>query len=131
MNCFEKNSKYFLFAFRIIIGFLFFSHGAQKLLGIFGGTAIATINLFWFAGLIEILVGLGIFFGVLTRIAAMGGAVQMLVAYFMIHSSWESIHPLTNGGELSLLFFTSFLVLTAFGGGIWTLEKAIFKKELV
>lgn len=116
--------------FRIILGFLFFSHGAQKLFGWFGGTAISSVNLFWFAGLIEFLVGLGVFFGLFTRLAALGGAIQMVVAFIKVHLP-SHIHPLMNGGEAAVLFFAAFLVLLAFGPGTCSLGALIFKKEVL
>lgn len=116
--------------FRIIVGFVFFSHGAQKLFGWFGATAVPTINLFWFAGLIEILVGLGIFFGVLTRLAAVVGLIEMIVAFFMAHIP-SGIHPLINKGEPALLFIAAFLILVSYGAGRLSLERGLFKKELL
>jgi uncharacterized membrane protein YphA (DoxX/SURF4 family) len=36
----EGKEEYFYFAFRVLIGFLFFQHGAQKLFGLFGGKSV-------------------------------------------------------------------------------------------
>ena len=45
--------------FRIAIGFLFFSHGAQKLFAWFGGSGPVPMgSLFWWAGVIEVVVGI-------------------------------------------------------------------------
>ncbi len=129
----EKNGLYFYFVFRVFVGLLFAQHGAQKLLGWFGGVgpdggSVALFSLMGLAGVVEFFGGLLIALGVLTRLAALFGAVQMLAAYFMVHAG-KGIVPLQNGGELALLYFAAFLVLLAYGAGLWGLEKEVFKKE--
>jgi putative oxidoreductase len=54
----------------------------------------------------------------------------MLVALFMAHFP-KSILPIQNNGEPAVLFFTSFLVLLAYGSGKWSLGKKLFKKEIL
>ncbi|MBT7903654.1 DoxX family protein [Candidatus Woesearchaeota archaeon] len=126
-KCINNASPYLYSSFRIIIGVLFFLHGAKKLFGL-GGDPIGAINLFWFAGLFEVIAGLFLVFGFFSRIGGVLGAATMLVAYFMVHIK-NGLHPFTNGGELALVFFATFLVIIAQGNGIWSLEKAIWKKE--
>lgn len=125
---FKKHEAFFYFLFRITAGFLFFSHGYQKFGGLGGGTFPA-LSLMWFAGIIEIAVGLGIFFGVFTRLAALGGAIQMVVAYFKVHAA-QGLHPLINKGELAFLYFVIFLVILVYGAGKWSLGKVLFKKDV-
>jgi len=70
---------------RIIVGFTFACHGAQKLFGLFGGMHGATapmFSLFWFAGVIEFFGGLLIFLGLFTRPVAFLVCGEMAVAYF-------------------------------------------------
>ncbi|MEK6903950.1 MAG: DoxX family protein [Nanoarchaeota archaeon] len=126
---FKKHEGIFYFLFRITVGFLFFSHGYDKFGG-FGGTTFPAFSLMWLAGIIEIAVGLGIFFGVFTRLAALGGAVQMAVAYFKVHAA-GGLHPLINKGELALLYFVIFLIILIYGAGKWSLGTALFKKEVL
>ena len=130
VSAFKKSGPVLYFIFRILVGFLFFSHGAMKLFGWFGGTPIAAVNLFWVVGLAEILIGLGVFFGVLTRIAAIAGAIEMIVAYIVLHIG-TSVHPLLNIGESVVLFFVIFLILIIYGAGRVSLEKALFGRELI
>ena len=77
---------------RVVLGLVFFAHGAQKMLGWFGGFGFAgTMGFFtgsmhipaplaFLAIAAEFFGGLGLILGFLTRIAAFGIAVNMLVA---------------------------------------------------
>jgi len=81
---------------RLVLGVVFFAHGAQKMLGWFGGYGFhATIGFFGHLGMpapvaflvicIEFFGGLGLIVGLLTRIAALGIGVEMIGAIFMVH----------------------------------------------
>ncbi|MEK6839443.1 MAG: DoxX family protein [Nanoarchaeota archaeon] len=117
----NEHGGYFYFIFRVIVGLLFLLHGAQKF-GVFGGDVVAFGTLFWFAGAIELIVGTLVVVGLLTRWAALVGAVEMLVAYFMKHAS-QGWNPLTNQGEPALLFLATFLVLMIYGYERWGLDS--------
>ena len=134
MGLIEKyaNKDYFYFVFRVLVGLLFLQHGLQKIFGMFGGVGGNTVplmSLFGAAGLIELIAGAAIALGLFTRLAAFIAGIQMLVAYFMVHSP-NGLIPLVNQGELALLYFAAFLALKAYGAGKWSLEKALMKKEV-
>ncbi len=114
----EKHSEHFYLVFRVIIGALFFLHGTQKIPMILS----MNLNLFFFAGLIELVGGALLVLGLFTRYTALVTAVEMLVAYFTVHLS-GGLNPLTNKGEAALLFFAAFLVLLAYGAGKLSLDK--------
>lgn len=118
--------NWFYLIFRVLVGFMFFSHGAQKVLGIFGGTGASGLGLF--SGWIELIVGLLVLLGLFVRPAAFIGALEMLIAYFMAHAGKGAL-PIMNGGELAALYFAAFLPLVVYGAGKWSLEQALFKKE--
>jgi putative oxidoreductase len=118
---------YFYFVFRAMAGLLFLQHGLQKLLGMFGGTAAEFGTLFWTAGVIELLVGVTITLGILTRYAAVLGAVEMLGAYFLGHIK-NGFIPIMNKGELALLFFAAFLVIIVYGHKKWGLDGLVQKE---
>jgi len=129
----EDGENYFYSIFRIIISLLFFMHGAQKLFGWMGGidgngATPELASLAWFAGLIEVAVGLLVLLGVFTRIAATIGALEMIVAYFMVHLR-IGFNPLLNGGELALIYLVSFLIIIYYGAGKWSLEKSLSRTE--
>lgn len=115
--------------FRIIVGLLFLQHGMQKLFGLLGGTQAELFSLMGLAGIIEFFGGLAIALGLFTRLAAVIGALEMIVAYVMVHlpQGWA---PIQNQGELALLYFATFLVLLKKGSHAVSLEKALFKKEI-
>ena len=82
---------------RVVLGVVFFAHGSQKMLGWFGGYGFSgTMNFFendmhvpaafaFLAIAAEFFGGIGLLLGLLTRVAAFGITVNMLVAIFMVH----------------------------------------------
>ena len=69
---------------RLVIGLTYACHGSQKLLSIpGGGHGAAGIALI--AGFVELFAGLGIAFGLLTRLAAFLASGEMAIAYFMFY----------------------------------------------
>ena len=112
----KGNEDYFYFAFRVLVGLMFMQHGAQKLFGAFGGTAVQYISLFGLAGFIEFFGGLMIAFGLLTRLAAFFGIATMLGAWAIVHIP-KGFVPIVNGGELAAMFFAAFLVILVKGCG--------------
>ena len=134
MGLIEKyaNKDYFYFVFRVFVGLLFLQHGLQKLFGAFGGIGgqpVELISLFGLAGIIETFGGIAIALGLFTRLVAFVTAIEMAVAYFMVHIPIGAV-PLLNQGEPALLYFASFLVIMVYGAGKWSLEKALMKKEV-
>ena len=107
---------------RIIAGAAFFSHGAQKLFGWFGGMGPdgGTVDLmtrFGAAGVIEVVAGALILIGLVTRWAAFIASGEMAVAYFWMHASSGGPWWWENRGELVMLFSFIFLFFAAAGPG--------------
>ena len=127
-----KYSDYLYVIFRIGIGLLFLMYGVMKLFGLWGmpGGAAAFGTLVWYAGAAELLIGLALVSGVLTRLASLFGVIEMLVAYFMGHVSVGGLNPMVNQGAPALMFMLAFLVTLAYGAGKASLEQAVFGKEL-
>ena len=136
------DSDYATTILRLVLGVIFFAHGAQKMLGWFGGYGFSGTMAYFtgpahipavFAFLAiaaEFFGGLGLLFGFLTRIAAFGISVNMLVAIATVHSAagffmnWTG----TQKGEgfeyhLLVLAMTAFLMIR--GGGAFSLDRAI------
>jgi putative oxidoreductase len=122
-------SDWALTLLRIVAGFLFFCHGAQKMLGWFGDPGMpphgapAFPTLIWFSGVIELVGGALIALGILTRCAAFVASGEMAVAYFKAHFPHGWV-PLQNHGELAVLYCFVFLFLAAHGGGPHSLGRA-------
>ena len=114
---------------RMVFGFLFAFHGAQKLLGAFGGVdgngaTVELVSLMGLAGVIELVGGLMIMVGLLTSWAAFLASGEMAVAYFKVHfpqGGW----PIENGGELPALYAFAFLYIAARGAGPWSVDAAM------
>ena len=60
---------------------MFWQHGAQKMLGLFGGPAAAPFTLLWFVGVAEFVGAIAIALGFLTRPVSLILAVDMAVLY--------------------------------------------------
>src|SRR5882762_1680268 len=127
---------------RLVLGVVFFAHGAQKMLGWFGGPGFSgTMGLFtgylhipaalaFLAIAAEFFGGLGLILGFLTRIAALGIAINMVVAIALVHSSFGFFMNWTGAqkGEgyeyhLLTLAVTAFLVIR--GAGAFSVDRAI------
>ena len=122
MNEFLKNNEHhFHFIFRVVIGLLFVLHG----LGKWGAISSMSFNLFFFAGVIEIVGGAFVLLGLFTRVSALVCSLQMAYAFFVFHVFGKgfNLNPLTNGGEAALLFLVSFLVIAATGATSWSVQK--------
>lgn len=114
---------------RIVVGLLFFSHGAQKLFGWFG--ADGTAELFsraGIAGILEFFGGVMIMLGLFTRPVAFILSGQMAVAYFWVHQP-GGLFPWDNRGELAALYSWVFLLFATIGGGNFALDSIIGKKK--
>ena len=88
----------------------------------FGGTRVDYISLMGLAGGIETFAGLFIVLGLFTQTVAFIAAIEIAVAYFMVHMP-QGFAPLANSGEPAALFFAAFLALIAYGSGKWSLEN--------
>ena len=130
LSRFKVHSLTFL---RILVGFMFLQHGAQKLFGLlggFGGQEGATaplLSLMGFAGILEFFGGLAILLGLFTQPVAFILSGEMAVGYFMAHFP-RSFWPIVNRGETAVLYCLIFLLLATTGGGSLSLDS-LFKKK--
>ena len=115
--------------FRIVFGFLFLCHGAQKLFGAFGGEKVAIASLMGLAGIIEFFGGLLVMIGLLSRWAAFIASGMMAVAYFMAHFP-KGVLPIMNGGDAAVLYCFAFLYIAARGAGPWSVAAAMNRPDL-
>jgi putative oxidoreductase len=116
---------------RIVVGFLFACHGAQKLFGLLGGFGPSggtapLFSLMGLAGIIEFLGGLCMMLGWWTGSVAFIASGMMAVAYFQFHWKLQSglaFLPTVNKGELAVLYCFIFLYIACRGGVKWSLDK--------
>jgi len=126
---------------RITLSVVMFPHGAQKVLGWFGGHGFkASMKSFTNSGIPALLAllaiaaeffgPLGLAFGFLTRIAAFGIACVMLVAIVAVHWShgffmnWYG-NQKAEGFEYHLLVLGIAIALIIVGAGDWSLDSAL------
>lgn len=118
---------------RVIIGFLFAAHGAQKLLGFPAPSTQGTVqwmSLMGLAGGLELVGGVLILLGLFTRPTAFVLSGLMAVAYFMAHAP-QGFWPILNKGETAVLYCFTFLYLSAAGAGPWSLDHWIGQQRRV
>ncbi len=126
MKWLEKYSDETYALLRIVAGFMFLFHGAQKILGVLSEFHPAFGSQLWFGGLIELLAGLAIMIGFKTRVAAFLCSGEMAVAYIQYHWKLQfdaNFFPAINKGELAALYSFLFLYIACRGGVKWSVDK--------
>ena len=129
---------------RLILGGVFFAHGAQKALGWFGGYGFTgTMGFFtqqmhipavfaFLAICAEFLGGIGLAVGFLGRVAAFGILCDMLVAVWLVHFklgffiNWSGTKT-GEGYEYHLLAIAVALALMIKGSGALSIDRALSK----
>jgi putative oxidoreductase len=124
---------------RLVAGVVFFAHGAQKMLGWFGGYGFhGTMGFFthemhlpaalaFLAICAEFFGGLGLILGLLSRVAAFGVLCNMVVAVVLVHHTnglfmnWNGDQK-GEGFEYHLLAIAIFLALIVKGAGAYSLD---------
>lgn len=107
---------------RIVAGLAFAQHGAQKLFGLLGGTAVELTSQRGLAGVIEFVGGFLIAIGLFTSPVAFIASGQMAVAFFQAHLP-RGFWPIMNGGELAVLYCFIFLYFAAVGPGKLSIDS--------
>ncbi|MQA31076.1 MAG: DoxX family membrane protein [Luteitalea sp.] len=127
---------------RITLGVIFFAHGAQKVLGWFGGYGLkGTTAYFASTGLplavayavcfFEFLGGIGLMLGLLTRPAALAVIVVMIGAIAKVHwqhgffLNWELAPGKGHGLEANLAFIAMALACLVAGGGALSVDNIL------
>ena len=113
---------------RIVVGLLFACHGAQKLLGVFGGHGLPSSHLMLAGGIIELLGGALVALGLWARYAAFVASGEMAVAYFMVHAR-GGFWPILNKGELAVLYCFVFLYIASRGSGLLSVDALARRKR--
>jgi putative oxidoreductase len=126
-----------LLVLHVVVGVLFFAHGAQKLFGWFGGYGIGgTAGFFdqiglrpgrlhaWAAAFAETVGGILLALGLFTPIGAALVIAVMTAAVITVH--WEKGPFNTEGGyEFNLTLVTAVFALSGVGPGEWSLDNVL------
>jgi putative oxidoreductase len=127
---------------RIVLGLIFFAHGAQKMLGWYGGPGLAkTMRMFTeylhlpsvlaflvIAG--EFFSGIGLIFGLFSRVAALVIALTMVGAIATVHFryglflNWLGTQE-GHGIEYHLLAIALALVIVVKGAGALSVDRLV------
>ena len=133
------------FAARLALGIVMFPHGAQKVLGWYGGMGLsATFNAFRGMGMpaplivlifaAEFLGSLGLVLGLLGRVAAFGITALMLGAIAMVHGkfgffmNWMG-NQKGEGFEYHILALGLALAILIKGSGRWSLDRMLTREQ--
>lgn len=141
----KTNDSLSSFVARIVLGIVFFPHGAQKALGWFGGHGFSgTMGFFteqmhipalfaFLAIAAEFAGAIGLITGFLSRLAAFGIAANMVVATLFVHSAngffmnWSGDQK-GEGFEYHLLALGLALVVMIAGAGKWSIDSALSRR---
>ncbi len=139
---FSTANDFTLTILRLLLGIVFFAHGAQKMLGWFGGYGFhGTMGFFeqtmgipaplaFLAICAEFFGGLGLIVGLLSRIAAFGIICNMIVAVLTVHihngffMNWTGQQK-GEGFEYHLLAIAIGLVILIKGAGALSIDRAL------
>jgi putative oxidoreductase len=122
---------------RIVFGLMFTLFGTSKLFDwpITFGIPTGSWPV-WYAGVIELVTGLLILVGLITRIAAFIASGHMAVAYFWQHQP-HGLWPIVpqqmggNGGLDAILFCFAFFLLVFTGPGAYALDSVRTRRGVV
>jgi putative oxidoreductase len=141
MKLFQTVNDYTLTLVRLVLGIIFFAHGAQLALGWYGGNGwAASVAGFTAAGippvfaalaiLAEFLGGIGLIVGCLSRIAAFGIIATMTVAVLKVHlpnglfMNWSG-NQKGEGFEFHLLAIAIGIVVLVRGAGALSVDRLL------
>ncbi|MGH7461512.1 MAG: DoxX family protein [Longimicrobiales bacterium] len=114
---------------RIGAGLLFLCHGGQKLFGWFGGVpgmeggTVPLVSQLGLAAVLELVGGVLLILGLLTRPVAVILVLEMVAAYVIAHLP-RGLLPIMNDGEPAALYGLIFLFLAGNGAGPFSLDRA-------
>ena len=141
-NLMKTTDDFSLTLLRLVLGVVFFAHGAQKALGWFGGYGFSgTMGFFtqqmhipapfaFLAIAAEFLGSIGLLLGLLGRVAAFGITCNMVVAICMVHrhigffANWSGQQK-GEGYEYHLLAIAIALSIMIKGSGAFSADRAL------
>lgn len=117
---------------RIVASLIFLFHGTAKLFG-YPSTEMPMPpagSFLWVGGVLELVGGLLLLFGLFSRPVAFILSGEMAVAYWMFHAP-QSTFPVQNGGDAAILYCFVFLLIAAAGPGPWSLDASLGRRRVV
>lgn len=140
----QTGNEYSVTFCRLILGIIFFAHGAQKMLGWFGGFGFSgTVGLFtkmgmpaalaYFVIFVEFFGSLSMIFGLLSRLGGLGITALMLGAIMTVHihngfyMNWYG-NQKGEGFEYHLLVIALAVLIMVRGAGALSLDHFLSRK---
>jgi putative oxidoreductase len=114
---------------RVVLAFMYLSHGLQWIFGIFGQRAEVGSWPFFYAGVVEVICGPLILIGFLTPLAAFVASGEMAAAYWIAHYPRGSVFPIENGSEITVALCFGFLYIASRGGGAFSVDQLLEGRE--
>ena len=118
--------------YRIVAGLVFVTAGTTILFGFPPSPVpmppIPPMSQLWIGGVLEMVGGLLITIGFLTRPVAFLLAGEMAVAYFQAHAP-NGFFPVRNRGEVVVLFCFIFFYLFTTGAGPFSVDSALGRRR--
>ena len=141
----NTNNDFTVAILRLLVGAVFFAHGAQKMLGWFGGFGFTgTMGFFTHMGIpapfaflaiaAEFFGGLGLIVGFLARIGAFGIIGNMVVAVMMVHRqnglfmNWSG-NQKGEGFEFHILAVALLWLIVVKGSGALSVDRFLSEKR--
>jgi putative oxidoreductase len=139
---FDTPPAFSLLILRVVLGVIFFAHGAQKVLGWYGGHGLkGTVGFMASMGLpvpiaylvcfFEFLGGIGLIVGLLTRLAALAVAIVMVGAIATVHwkngffINWELSPGKGHGFEANLAYLAMTVAILLDGAGLFSIDALL------
>jgi len=132
---------------RLALGVIFYAHGAQKVLGWYGGYGLEASKgyfenvfgisapLFYLAAFTEFIGGIAIIVGLFGRVFAVGYFIEMLVALFKVHlpvgffMNWGSVAGRGEGYEFTLALLAMSFAVAVLGPGEYSVDYLIANRR--
>lgn len=142
----ETSEDYAALIARLALGIMIFPHGAQKLLGWFGGFGFSatigfltnTVGLPWIIAFLVIIIeffgGIALIIGALTRLSSLGVGCVMVGAVLTRHiqngffMNWGG-NKAGEGFEFHILAIGLVLILLLRGGGVLSVDRALTSEQ--
>ena len=129
---------------RVVLGIIFFAHGAQKVFGWFGGHGLKGTTAYlnstgiplpvaYLVCFFELLGGVGLVLGFLTRPSALAVAIVMVGAIAKVHASngfflnWELAPGRGHGIEANLAFLAMAIACVIAGSGALAVDPLLVR----
>ncbi|PYL00623.1 MAG: LuxR family transcriptional regulator [Verrucomicrobia bacterium] len=127
MNALNRYTDPVYCIMRLIVGLMLACHGAQLVLGQFGGMPGSDNPVSQIGGWLQLVGGLLVAFGLFTRVAAFILSGEMALAYFMFHyghatTTMAKLFPIANKGELAAFYCWVFFFMVFYGPGRWSID---------